>query len=82
MTKTLAAYEGKDITNKVFNVSSSVNMDNYVTKEELKDILSETITEILGGKKDESISEQNIGTTVVKQSNPTSLQNSSNCIKY
>lgn len=82
MTKTLAAYEGTEITNKIFAPPPPANMDSYVKKDELKTILAETLTEILGGKTDESVSKSDSGTTVIKQPTNPSLQNSSASIKY
>ena len=81
MTKSLIAYEAKDVTNKYFNSSPS-NMDNYVTKDDLKAILAETLTEILGGKQNECISKSDNGSTNTEQPNNGSLQNNSVRVKY
>ena len=81
MTKTLMAYEAKDITDKVFNIAPT-NMDSYVKKDELKNILTETLTEILGGKKDESVSQSANGSTVIKQPTSSSVQNNPASLKY
>lgn len=81
MTKTLAAYEAKEITDKVFNVSPS-NMNDYVKKEDLKLILTETLNEILGGSKNEPISKPSDGAAITQQSNSTSLSNGKSSLKY
>lgn len=81
MTKTLAAYEGNEVTDKYFSVSPP-NMDKYVTKDDLKSILTETLKDILGGKENECASQPDNGTTNSQQSNNGSLQNNSVRIKY
>ena len=81
MTKTLMAYEAKDITDKVFNIAPA-SMDSYVKKDELKTILAETLTEILGGSKDESVSKPTNGSTAIKQPASSSIQNNPASLKY
>lgn len=81
MTKTLMAYEAKDITDKVFNIAPP-SMDSYIKKDELKSMLAETLTEILGGSKDEPVSQSNNGSRANVQPLSTSLQNNPASLKY
>lgn len=80
MTKSLMAYDAKDASSKYFN-NAPPNMDKYVTKDDLKSILAETLSEILGGKENECVSKSNNGTTNTEQSRNGSLQSNSNRIK-
>ena len=81
MTKSLLAYEAKDVTNKFFS-NAPPNMENYVTKDELKSMLAETLTELLGGKENECTGKPDNGTASNAQSNNGSVQSSPVRIKY
>ena len=53
MTKSLVAYECKDVTARYQNNQNGVDMSKYATKEEISEIVKNAITEILGGKTSE-----------------------------
>lgn len=64
MTKALTAYECTDITAQLQNNQNGVfDMSKYATKDEISDIVKAAITEILGGKPNESISQSGNGAT-------------------
>lgn len=50
MTKSLVAYECKDVTARYQNNQNGIDMSKYATKEEISEIVKSAITEILGGK--------------------------------
>ena len=55
MTKSLIAYECKDITSRSLNNQNGVpDMSKYATRDEIADIVKSAINDLLGGKKDES----------------------------
>ena len=55
MTKSLRAWECKDITDQLMNnQNGGVDMSKYATKEEISEIVKKAITEILGGGSNES----------------------------
>lgn len=61
MTKSLLAYERKDITARYQNNQNGVDMSKYATKEEISEIVKNAITEILGGTTNESNGKPNNG---------------------
>lgn len=61
MTKSLLAYECKDVTERYQNNQNGVDMSKYATKEEISEIVKNAITEILGGTTNESNGKPNNG---------------------
>lgn len=64
MTKSLLAYECKDITGQYINNQNGMpDMSKYATKEEISEIVKSAINELLGGKTNEPNAQSNNGST-------------------
>ena len=62
MTKSLVAYECKDVTSRYQNNQNGVlDPSKYATRDEIADIVKSAINELLGGKTNESDGRPNNG---------------------